>query len=207
MEMIRGVYEREKKSGIWWIRYTDVNGAKRRETVGRRSDAITLLSKRKTEKLQHAKLPETTGRSIAFGELLDDALEHSAAENGERSTHELKLKVARLRPEWGDRRVRNITRQDIVRWLQTEKSQRNWTPATTNRWQACFSLVFRVGLENQKIGINPASRIRRKTENNQRTRFLSMDEETRVRSVLASRYPTCLPTFLLSLHTGLRVSE
>jgi integrase len=207
MEKIRGVYEKVKDSGIWWIRYTDSNGSKRREKVGRRSDAKDLLSKRKTEKLQQIKLPERSGLSLSFSELLDDALEHSAAENGARSTHELKLKIERLRPEWGSRKVKDITKQEIVRWLNSEMVTRNWTVATMNRWQACFSLVFRVGVDNEKISLNPASRIRRKAENNQSVRFLTPEEETRICKVLATRFPSYLPIFLISLHTGLRASE
>ena len=120
MREIRGIFEREKGSGIWWIRWTDSGGNKRREKVGRRSDAITLLAKRKTEKLRQAKLPETIDNAILFSELLDDALEHSQATNGERSTRELELKINRLRPDWGDRKAAEITKQEIVRWLQAE---------------------------------------------------------------------------------------
>ena len=79
--------------------------------------------------------------------------------------------------------------------------------ATANRWQACFSLVFRVALDNQKIAVNPASRIRRKAENNQSIRYLTLQEERRIRKALSTRCPSCLPAFVISLHTGLRASE
>jgi integrase len=207
MREIRGVFEREKGSGIWWIRWTNSDGKKRREKAGRRSDAIILLAKRKTEKLQQAKLPETIDNGLLFSKLLDDALEHSQAANGERSTRELELKINRLRPDWGDRKAADITKQDIVRWLQAETVKRDWRVATANRWQACFSLVFRVALDNQRIAVNPASRIRRKAENNQRVRFLTLEEEKRIRNALSTRCPSCLPAFLVSLHTGLRASE
>jgi hypothetical protein len=49
---IRGIYEKTKGSGIWWIRWTDADHKKRREKAGRYSDAGILLAKRKTEKLQ-----------------------------------------------------------------------------------------------------------------------------------------------------------
>jgi len=207
MEKLRGIYERVPGSGIWWIRWTDSHGTKRREKVGRRSDAVSLLAKRKTEKLQQRKLPEISGATVLFSELLDDAVEHSRAANGERSTQELKLKIGRLRSEWGQRKVKDITKQEIVRWLQTEMASRGWTVATMNRWQACFSLIFRVAVDNEKAAVNPASRIRRKTENNQQVRFLTAEEEKRIRRVLSTRSPCCLPAFLISIHTGLRASE
>ncbi|MBB5056075.1 integrase [Granulicella aggregans] len=207
MEKILGVYERDKGSNVWWIRWTDSDHKKHREKVGRKSDAKTLLDKRKTEKLQGIKLPELSGKSLLFSDLLDDALEHSKAENGERSTHELKLKIERLRADWGDRKVHDIAKQQIQRWLTTEKESRDWTDATTNRWQACFSLVFRVAVDNGKIAANPASRIRRKTEDNLSVRFLTLDEEQAITKVLATRHPSYLPAFLISLHTGMRASE
>lgn len=75
-EKIKGVYERETGSGIWWIRWTDHQGKLRREKVGRRSDAMTLLAKRKTETLQRKKLPENfKAKSVTFSQLCDDALE------------------------------------------------------------------------------------------------------------------------------------
>jgi len=45
---IKGVYEHPVDSGIWWINYY-VGGRRHREKVGRRSDAVTLYQKRKTD--------------------------------------------------------------------------------------------------------------------------------------------------------------
>ena len=91
-QKIRGVFEKVPGSDVWWIQYFDASGRRRREKAGRRSDAITLLSKRKTEKLQRKKLPENLRtKPVTFGELANDAVEHSQAENGERSTREIAL--------------------------------------------------------------------------------------------------------------------
>jgi hypothetical protein len=56
--------------------------------------------------------------------------------------------------------------------------------ATTNRWQACFSLVFRVAeITTRSPSIpHPASRIRRRSEDNPSVRFLKADEEARLRN-------------------------
>jgi integrase len=201
------VYERDKGSGVCWVRWTDNNGNKRRIKAGTRSAAKMLLDKKKNLKLQQTNLPELSSKSLLSSALLDDALEHSRAENGERSTQELTLKIERLRPEWGSRKVVDITKQDVVRWLQKEMVSREWTVSTMNRWQACFSLVFRVGVDNEKIAINPASRIRRKTEDNQRVRYLTEEEEGRIRAVLATRHPSYQHAFTVSLNTGMRASE
>jgi hypothetical protein len=55
--MPRGIYERPEGSGIWWILYY-VGGKRRRERVGRKSDAIKLISRGKPIALAGRKLPE-----------------------------------------------------------------------------------------------------------------------------------------------------
>ena len=205
---LRGIYENPLGSGCWWIQYFDASGRRRREKAGRRSDAIELLAKRKTEKLQRVKLPENLRKKpISFAELMDDAIEHSKAENGERSTAELKLKYDTLRPVFGHRPAIEVTKQEIVRWLTSATAQRGWASATKNRWQAAFSLAFRVGIDNEKIDRNSAARIRRKTEDNGRIRFLSNTEEVKLRRVLAQESPRHVLAFDVSLHTGMRAGE
>jgi site-specific recombinase XerD len=205
---IRGVYEKALGSGIWWIQYWDATGRRRREKAGRRSDAVTLLTKRKTEKLQRKKLPENfRAKPVTFAELLDDAIEHSKAENGERSTLEIGMKYETLRPVFGSRPAEEISKQEIVRWLTSTAAGREWAPATKNRWQAALSLAFRVGIENEKIEKNPAARIGRTQEDNGRVRWLSGKEDSRLRWAIEQRTPQHVPAFDLSVHTGMRASE
>ena len=116
----------------------------------------------------------------------------------------------RLIEAFGDLPAENITKQDVTRWLVDREKKRDWKPATRNRWQAAFSLVFRVGLDNEKIERNPAARIKRKTEKNEKVRFLSPDEEARLRVaiVTGSRHPSLyLAALDIALHTGMRMSE
>ncbi|HTV13984.1 MAG TPA: site-specific integrase [Acidobacteriaceae bacterium] len=205
-EKVRGVYEKVPGSGIWWCRYADAKGKIHREKVGRWSDAVDLYAKRRTEALQRKKLPERfRAKGITFRTLAKDALEHSRESNGERSTEELELKINTLLPVFGDLAAEHITKQDIIRWLASEGEKRDWSPATRNRWQAAFSLIFRVGLDNEKINVNPAARIKRRTENNGRIRFLSHEEEPTLREAI--RDPKQLAAFEISLHTGMRRSE
>jgi integrase len=62
-----------------------------------------------------------------------------------------------------------------------------------------------VGIDNEKITTNPAAGIRRKTEDNGKVRFLSADEETKLRESITN--PVHLAAVELSLHTGMRQSE
>jgi integrase len=64
-----------------------------------------------------------------------------------------------------------------------------------------------VALDNEKLEINPASRIKRKAEHNDRIRFLSEKEEKRLTDTIREKWPHYLPAFQFSLHTGMRASE
>ena len=74
----RGVFEKERGSGVWWIRYFDQFGKKRREKAGSKSVAIKLYGKRKQQVLEGKKLPEAFRQpSVNFNQLLDDAVAYS----------------------------------------------------------------------------------------------------------------------------------
>src|SRR5208337_3951493 len=105
------------------------------------------------------------------------------------------LKYDTLRPVFGGRTAEDISKQEIVRWLTSAAADREWAPATKNRWQAAFSLAFRVGMENDKIDKNPAARIGRTKEDNGRVRWLSEEEESRVRESIAQRAQRHVPAF------------
>jgi integrase len=205
----RGIFERDKGSGIWWIRYTDQNGKRHREKVGSYGAAEKLLDKRHTEVLEDRKLPELSrSRSVVtFGDLCDDALAHSTAENSPKQTYELGTRINVLKPIFGSRPADSIRKSEVVNWLANEADVREWKPASRNRWQATFSLIFRVGIDNERIDKNPAARIRRKTEGNGRVRFLSDAEEKRLFAAIDKLFPEFRPHVQLAIHTGLRLTE
>ena len=68
-------------------------------------------------------------------------------------------------------------------------------------------MVFRVGMDNEKVDRNPLSKVRRKQEANDRVRYLTPEEETQLAKVLEKDFPDYLPIFLLSANTGMRMSE
>jgi integrase len=69
------------------------------------------------------------------------------------------------------------------------------------------SLAFRLGIENGKCQQNPARMVRRLRENNERIRFLSLDEEKRLRAAIVAEYPERMPELEIVLNTGMRKSE
>jgi integrase len=200
---IKGVYERDKGSGIWWIRYWDTaKGRIVREKIGNKAAAIKLYQKRKTEVLQRVKLPENfRAKPVELQELIKEAMQHSETNN--RGHKQDRLRLLEIEKEFGNRIAESITPHEINRWL----SSQGWAAGTINRHHSTFSLVFRLGIEARKLKDNPLKQVKRRREDNGRVRFLNDDEETRLRAVIASRWPQHMPEFDIALNTGLRNGE
>jgi len=125
MKKVRGVFEKVPGSGIWWICYFDADGRKRREKAGRKSAAIQLYRKRKTEVMEGKKLPENfRATAVLFSELAEDVLEYS-------KTHKLSYahdcyRMAKLEDTFGDRRAEGITPQDFERRIGNHEACLTW---------------------------------------------------------------------------------
>jgi integrase len=208
VEPRRGIYEKVKGSKVWWIRYTDGEGKKRREKAGAYSAAQKLLNKRHTQVIEGVKIPGTKkDKPVLFSELCADAIRHSQAENSAASTYNLQTRIDYFKPIFGSRPAESIRKFEIVDYLGEQAAENDWKPATYNRWKASMSLIFRVGIDNEKITKNPAAGIRRKTEDNGRVRFLTFEEEAAIIRAIDARFPQFREPFLIGIYTGMRMSE
>ena len=196
---VRGIWEREPGSGVWWIRYRTADGKLHREKVGRKGDAVDLLNKRRNERRIGTKLPENMrAKGVKFKTLADDIEVYSKANH--RDQRSVLGRLKRIRPDFDERIADSITRQEIEEWLTRNTS----SPATSNRFRAMFSLVFREAVVNGKVVSNPARLVHQKREGAGHIRFLSNAEEKALRAVIA---PAHLPELDISLGTGMRLSE
>jgi site-specific recombinase XerD len=197
---VRGVYEREP--GVWYIRFVDSQGRFRREKAGTKSAAIALYRKRKTEALEGRKLPERLRRAtVSFAEIGKDALAYSKANKLSHSDDVYRME--RLFGWFREYPAEGIMAHDIERRFD----QQDWSPATINRYRALLSLTYRLAIRNGKVKENPARLVRHRLENNARIRFLSPEEETKLRAAIEAACPERIAELELALHTGLRMSE
>ena len=213
---VRGVYENPKGSEIWWIQYFE-HGRRRRERVGRKSDAIKLYQKRKTQILQGDKLPELQRKRVSFGELHDDVLTY-AREHG-RVLRNYQSKADLLRPAFAPRAAEEIKPEEFSRWI----ARRDTGPASFNRYRSFLSLCYREGIRHGKVGTNPARNLTLRSESRGRKRFLSREEYDRVLAAIRAmpfqatrgqaleraelRRRLRAAAFIVSVHTGMRLSE
>ena len=169
--------------------------------MGRKSDAIKLYQSRKADVVAGRKLPELrNSKVVTLSELIDDVLEFVAHHKDNRS-YESKGEI--VRKALGSKPAADLTPQELERWLRI----RCQTPATANRYKAFISLCYREGVRNGKVSVNPARLVRQRKEGPGRLRFLNREEYDRLHKVVAARFPEHLAEFVVSIHTGMRLSE
>ena len=198
----RGVFERPKGSGIFWIRYADQFGKIHREKVGAKSLARAAYRKRKTEIREGKFFPEKIQRrrEMLFRDMAKLYLEEHAKVN-KRSWKTDEERLKRLVERFGDMRLSEITRQDVER-LRAVLAQ-ELSHATVNRYMALLKTVYNKAIAWGKTKHNPVQGIKQFKETH-RIRFLTDEEE----ESLKATFPTnCWPWVEVALHTGMRRAE
>lgn len=202
----RGIFEKKAGTGIWWVRYVDADGRLRREKAGTKSAAIHLYRKRKTEALEGKKLPEKLRRPpVSFADIAKEALRYSEAHK--RTYSDDKQRMERMLGWFKGRSAESITPQDIERHFNDCVSKHHWAPSTVNHHRSLLSLAYRLAIRDQKLSINPARATKHRREDNSRVRYLSAEEEEKLRKVVEAKWPHRLVDLDVALHTGMRRGE
>jgi integrase len=202
----KGLFEKVPGSGVWFIRYADATGRIRREKVGTWSNANDLYHKRKNEVLQGRKLPEKLrARKILFAELADDRLRYLEAHNEAGAIPELRtdaVRINRLKEEFGAWPA-ELPIEKLREWFAGQ----DWAPGTFNRYKTVLSAIYRLGIENERVSVNPARLLKHASEGDGRVRFLSKVEEENLRAAIRAECPQHEVELDIALHTGMRRSE
>src|SRR5262249_12300052 len=160
----RGVFERPKGSGVWWVRYTDQYGQLHREKVGLRSAALNVYQQRKTQIRQGRFEPEEVKwkhQNATVGQIIDDFLVSCEAR------HIRTLEGCRQRLSWwrenlGDKAAKAIGASDIEAARLKLNSSRLMAhgqkpkeggrkAATVNRYLAVLKAAFSLAVRNSKV--------------------------------------------------------
>ena len=198
----RGVFERPKDSGIWWIRYADQFGKIHREKVGPKSLALDCYRKRKIEIREGKFFPEmiTPKREMLFKDMANLYMEEHSKIN-KRSWKTDQQRMARLKKHFSGQPLSEITRQEVERFRVVLAKE--LAHATVNRHMALLKNLFSKAIAWGKANHNPVKGIAQFKETH-RVRYLTDEEEERLSSVFPLKY---WPWAEVALHTGLRRSE
>lgn len=203
----RGVFQKAPgKHSPWWIRYTDAQGRFRREKIGTKSAAIELYRKRKNQSLEGKKLPEKLRRAtVTFADIARDALAYSKAHK--RTYDNDVARMERILGWFRDRSADSVTPQEIERHFEECAEQEEWAASTVNHYRSLLSLTYRLAIASGRASSNPARATRHRREDNSRVRYLTPEEEVKLRKVIAEEWPEHMPELDLALHTGMRLGE
>ena len=198
----RGVFEKVPGSGIWWIRFK-VKGVEHREKVGRRGDAMKLYAMRRADVVRGVKMPANMKhKGVKFSEIAQEAIDWYT-NHERRDLRNFKSRMKYILEAFGDWVADEIKPSDIDSWLGAHE----WSPATKNRYKNVFGKTYKIALADGKVTGNPARLVEQRAENNARIRFLSDDEEKRLRAAITKQFPWHMPEFDVALNTGMRLSE
>jgi len=199
----RGIFERPRESGIWWVRYADNFGRIHREKVGPKGLAKATYQKRKTEVREGKFFPETLRRKreMLFKDMVKLYLEDHARPN-KRSYLDDAYRAKRLRAVFGDKALSEITLQDIERFKG--KLAQEVSPKTVDHHIGLLKTIYNKAIQWGKTEANPTKDAKLFRRNNQRVRFLSDEEEAKLKAVFDPRFWHFVE---LAIHTGMRRGE
>ena len=206
---MRGVFEKVKGSGDWYISYFDADSKHHREHVGRYSAAVEAYVNRKRE-IREAKFVAPVDRkkmATTFEELFElrlAALQRNFS----------KWTVARLRYQIGSERmshfktlpVQKIRAAEIERVLN-DIDEQGLGSSSVASYRALISAVFNFGVKRDFLQKNPTLETLKPKPAKERVRFLSYDEEEALRRAIRARWPDKEPEFDVLLHSGMRSGE
>jgi integrase len=133
--------------------------------------------------------------------LADDALAYS------RRNKRSYKRFASLKEWFGSHAAEELTPKEIEYRLVKVAEKEQWAPSTSNHYRSLMSLSYRLGILNRKVTCNPARSVTHRREDNNRVRFLTVEEEKRLRKVIEAKWASHMPEFDLAINTGLRTGS
>jgi len=153
--------------------------------------------------LEGKKLPELFRKPSAnVGQLLDDALGHS--KRNKKSYKTDVPRIARLKEWFGSHPAEELAPKEIEKRLADVGDDEEWAASTFNHYRSLMSLSYRLGIQNRKVSSNPARSVMHRREDNNRVRFLTEEEEKKLRKVIEAKWASHMPELDLAINTGIR---
>ena len=196
----RGIVEKPKGSGKWWVRFF-VNGREKWYRAENKTQARALYGRVKADIREEKYFPEKFQKPKAL--TLRVAITQHLAGSTNRSLETEKLFGKFWISMWGNRVVTDISSEECRQVQVQLKAQGQWKPATINRYFAFLRHVLMVKVKDGHITRNPVSSVKFFPEAH-RVRFFSNEELRRLHALIDGEDWKVVG---FGLETGLRRSE
>jgi hypothetical protein len=148
----RGVFERPRGSGDWWIRYADEHGRIRREKVGAKNLALRFYTRRKAEVAERRFFPERVRRrDVLLADFIRDYL--ARLQGTLRSYVDLERHGRVWQAALGDRPLRQVVARDVQHHVARRLTEVR--PASVNRELAFLKRAYNVAIADGLLETNP----------------------------------------------------
>ena len=178
------IFPSGKKS--WTFLYTYLS-RKRRMTLGKyptislanarikHREALIILEKDKKDPgLEKQKAILESRNSSTIKALIEEYLEKYAKVYKRTWKEDQRILYKDILRPWGNRKVHDITRRDIIRLL--DKIKERGSPITANRTLACIRKMFNFAVERAILNLSPCQIIATPSKENSRERYLNAKE-------------------------------
>ena len=199
------------------LRYRNPYGKQCQYKIGNAADLPFDKAKKEAQRLrglialgQDPGADRTTTRSIMTVEELSVIyLEHA---RGRKKSHAIDERYTRnhIVPRFGKHRLDEVKQQDVVAWLTAKWQQEGYAKATVNRLQVVLGCMYKLAKRSNLPGsdINPVAGVSLLNPDNERERFLSVQEVRRLKAEVDASESTQLKYIVgLLLLTGARKRE
>lgn len=234
-QRVKGVYERTP--GDWCGRYRTADGKLVRKSFGRdrmaaiawveeariirRSNPEELASSARVQSARKLHGQDLGADEITVARLCDEFLKYVQANPEEyRDQKNPPRRIQQIRDAFGERSAATVKTSEIEEWLDDRQEDKELKNATINKLRGTFSMLYRHGKRKDLIDVNPAADVPLRDVGDTIERFLSIEEERRLRTVLErditahADHPVLkdealerLLEFDLSIRSGMRKSE
>lgn len=170
-----------------WVFIYTFQGRKRRMTLGKYP--TMTLKKAKSEHRKALEMLQNDKKDPAFEKqkekaeardsssvegLIEEYLEKHAKPNKRSWEEDQRMLYKDIRPTWGKRKAKDITRRDVIQIL--DKIKERGSPIIANRTLACVRRMFNFAIKRALLDASPCIMIEAPAKENRRDRYLSTEE-------------------------------
>ena len=193
-----------KRGGVWWTCIRN-KGKRYQQSLGTSNKKLArdLESKFRAEILE-GEHDNELGKDKSFGEMMERFLDEHSPLVAPRTVESYKGNLKHLEKVFDGMLVSDISPRDIHGYKVKRRKEKAST-ATINRELSLLSVAFNIAIRNWEWNLdNPVSKVGLDKENNERDRWLTKQEATRL---MKHCEPLLRHIVTFALNTGMRQGE